>query len=432
MSNIQSKTENVSNANNKESSIKEKQSFLFDDSILDDILPPSSVSDEVIDSYVGLSDTSSKSKKEHIDNANESSKENDSDYKNDEEVIKKIKNEDEELLEEFGILSSDAIKAESQTDIKDLKDTLEKANKVENKEQYDDLLEEVKSLIKEGKLLPYDNDKDIDEYSIDEIKNLIIDNIENAKENAVIEFVGDLPEPVQLAIKYAIDGGQDLSSVLRLVADAMEGKNILSGLSDRDILKTWLKMKGIEEEESESLINSYEKKGILKDKLEQAKEELEKSLYSDLENKVNSQEQNNKKKDEMYREYVSSVEASISKMNIDKKLKKELYDGLTALNYELPNGSKTNKLYYLLYKKQFEDKDIDTVVEALWLLSDPEKYKTHIRNVVKEEVIKEVIKPKLKKAETSYVSDEETLNKNTDLQYSGVQRQKTLRKKFNW
>lgn len=304
----------------------------------------------------------------------------------------------EELEKEYGYKITDV------ANISKLEKVQDKAENAVSKKEISDLRDEVKKLIDEGILLPFDEEKNIDDYNVEEMRELIKANIEESKTEAINDFTESLPEPVQMIIKYAIEGGENYPNVLRMAADALEGKNIVENLSEKDAIRTYLKMKGIEDEEVESLIRSYETKGIIKDKYEVAKKELNDNIYGKLDEEVKNQETVNNKKKEAYQKYVESVNKVLDEKPFAKEDKKAIIEGLTKVNRNLSNGVQTNDLYYLLEKYQFVEPKLDLVAEAYMLLSNPEKYKEYVRNEVKKEVIENTVKPKLKKAERSLSS----------------------------
>jgi len=68
-----------------------------------------------------------------------------------------------------------------------------------------------------------------------------------------------------------------------------------------------------------------------------------------------------------------------------------LYSGLVQPAYPSMSGKPTNLLGHLLEKYQFVEPRHDLIAEALWLLSDPDGYKSKIQNTgAKEQVAKTV------------------------------------------
>lgn len=314
--------------------------------------------------------------------------------------------EAKELLDEYGVVIKNA-----KMDIDQLKELQDKVENVSSKKELNDIKDVLSSLVEEGVIYPFDNNKDIKDYSLEEVQNLIKANIESIKEEVLEQFTDSLPEPIQLAIEYVLeeDKSDNLPSLLRMMADAMEGKNALNSVSDEQKVKAWLLGKGIEDEEAESLIRSYKAKGVFNEKLQQAEKELDAAIKKDLEESVNKKKQLKEQKEKLFKEYIDGVNNAIASMPIDKKIKKDLQLGLTSLTYDSMSGAKTNELYHLLEKYQFQDKKYDIVAKVLWYLKDPEGFEDYIRENVKKEVIKETIVPKLRKAE-QVVKSGETIN----------------------
>ena len=57
-----------------------------------------------------------------------------------------------------------------------------------------------------------------------------------------------------------------------------------------------------------------------------------------------------------------------------------LYNGLVQPNYPSISGKPTNMLGHLLEKYQYVEPRHDLIAEALWLLADPEGYKSKIKD----------------------------------------------------
>jgi hypothetical protein len=67
-------------------------------------------------------------------------------------------------------------------------------------------------------------------------------------------------------------------------------------------------------------------------------------------------------------------------LKLNKTLQGALYSGLIDRSYSLKNGSKTTELGFLLEKYNHVEPKPELILEALYLLRDPEGY----RNSVKE------------------------------------------------
>mgnify|MGYP003704704599 CR=1 FL=1 len=71
--------------------------------------------------------------------------------------------------------------------------------------------------------------------------------------------------------------------------------------------------------------------------------------------------------------------AEINGLKLDKKTQAQLYSGLVQPQYPSITGKPTNLLGHLLEKYQFVEPNHGLIAEALWLLADPDGYKSKIK-----------------------------------------------------
>ena len=76
--------------------------------------------------------------------------------------------------------------------------------------------------------------------------------------------------------------------------------------------------------------------------------------------------------------YETSKEGALGNLKIDKKTQAMLYNGLVQPAYPSVSGKNTNLLGHLLEKYQFVEPNYSLISEALWLLQDPDGYKSKI------------------------------------------------------
>ncbi len=92
------------------------------------------------------------------------------------------------------------------------------------------MAEVVNKLIEAGKIIPFDDDKPLEEYSLKDYQELIEANfqeIENkVRQQTPIEFFDSLPHELQYAAKYVADGGQDLKGLFKVLAAAEEVREL--------------------------------------------------------------------------------------------------------------------------------------------------------------------------------------------------------------
>ena len=101
---------------------------------------------------------------------------------------------------------------------------------------------------------------------------------------------------------------------------------------------------------------------------------------------------------------------------MDKKVQNLLFSGLVQAQYTSVTGRPTTLFGHLIEKYQFVEPRHDLIAEALWLLADPEGYRSKLREIEKKEVTAETVK-KLKTEESKKLAgnssnqEEETTKK---------------------
>jgi hypothetical protein len=283
----------------------------------------------------------------------------------------------------------------------------------------------IKKLVDEGVISVYEDKEDIEEYTHDELVKLIKDNIEEvnkkAQEQAILSLLDTLPEEVQYVIEYALRDGKDFKKVFKLLAEYDETKDITSALDDEDVLMLYYKeTKGMDEEEIESLIESYKRKGIFNSKVSQARKELTEIRKSKIQEEIKKQEVEAEERRKGFEQFKNNLISSIEKSNLfktdkTKKLKDEFVSSLLEIKYDSISGQKTNKFNHLLEKYLYVEPNYDLIAEVYWLMSNPQSYKEFIRSDVKQKVIKEEVIPKLKKkSQELSTSSTENIDYSTD------------------
>jgi hypothetical protein len=125
-------------------------------------------------------------------------------------------------------------------------------------------------------------------------------------------------------------------------------------------------------------LNRLEQKANqFKPKLDAMQEEIVARQLAEQEHKKNMQAEQAK----AYQENVYSTLANgtIGGLKLDKKVQGLLFSGLVQPNYPSISGKPTNLLGHLLEKYQFVEPRHDLIAEALWLLADPNGYKSRVR-----------------------------------------------------
>lgn len=262
-------------------------------------------------------------------------------------------------------------------------------------------------LIEDGQLLPFDDDKDLADYSAKDWQELITENI-NAKEQAVKqntpkEFFDALPEELKYAAMHVANGNTDLKSVFKSLAEREEVRELDPKNEDHQemIARQYLQASGYgsgDKDMIEDQVQDWIDTGSIGKKASQFKPKLDKMqeeiLQSNLEKQEKSKELQVKQK-EAYMDniYNTLKPAELNGIKLDNKRQNMLWNELTTVKYESINGRPTNLLGKLLEDYQFgKEPRYDLIAETLWLLQDPDDYKDHIRQQAKNEVVKDTAK----------------------------------------
>ncbi len=262
----------------------------------------------------------------------------------------------------------------------------------------------VKKLIDKGQIVPFDDDKPIEEYTLKDFEELLEANF-NDRENKVRqdtprEFFEALPEELQAAAKYVADGGEDLRGLFRILAEVEEHRQ----LDPRDkndqeyIVREYLRATNFgNEDEIEEEIDQWRDRGDLESKALKFKPKLDKMQEHVVAQKLAQQEHMKKQQQQAAQAYMHNVYETLKNgelggLRLDKKTQGMLYAGLVQPNYPSISGKPTNMLGHLLEKYQYVEPRHDLIAEALWLLSDPDGYKAKIKEVGKQAQVEKTVR----------------------------------------
>jgi len=246
-------------------------------------------------------------------------------------------------------------------------------------------------LIKEDKIVPFDDDKPLEEYTAKDWEELIEANLEE-KANQVRretpkQFFESLPKELQIAARYVADGGQDIKGLFSTLAQVEEQKS-LDVKSERDqerIITEYLSATGYgTTEEIAEEIEIWKDLGKLEQQAMKFKPKLDKMQEKVVQQKLQEQELKKKQQEQASQQYMKNVYetlkgGALGDVKIDKKTQAMLYNGLVQPSYPSVSGKNTNLLGHLLEKYQFVEPNYGLISEALWLLQDPEGYKAKIK-----------------------------------------------------
>jgi hypothetical protein len=150
-------------------------------------------------------------------------------------------------------------------------------------------------------------------------------------------------------------------------------------------------------EEIEEEINDWKDMDRLKQKANQFKPKLDRMQEEIVARQLAEQEVKKQQQEEAARVYTDNVYSTlvngeIGGIRLDKKVQSMLYSGLVQPNYPSISGKPTNLLGHLLEKYQFVEPRHDLIAEALWLLADPNGYKTKIKEQGGKQATEKVVR----------------------------------------
>jgi hypothetical protein len=266
------------------------------------------------------------------------------------------------------------------------------------------MAELVNKLIEAGKIVPFDDDKPLDEYSLKDYEELMEANfaeIENkVRQETPVEFFESLPEELQYAAKYVADGGQDLKGLFKILAQAEEVRE-LDPSSERDqeqIVREYLRATNFgNAEEIEEEIDGWRDRGDLESKALKFKPKLDKMQESVVAKRLAQQEQMKRQQQAAADAYMENVyntvaSADLNGVKLDKRTQNLIYTGLVQPSYPSISGKQTNLLGHLLEKYQYVEPNYPLIAEALWLLADPDGYRNKVRDQGKAAQVEKTVR----------------------------------------
>jgi len=259
-------------------------------------------------------------------------------------------------------------------------------------------------LIEKGQIVPFDDEKSLDDYTIKDFEELMEANMverENKiRETTPVEFFDSLPEELQVAAKYVADGGEDLKGLFRILSEVEESRqlNPNDAKDQEHIIRDYLRATNFgNEEEIDEEIYEWKDRGELQNKALKFKPKLDKMQERVVAQKLTQQENMRKQQQNAAQAYMQNVyntlnAGEVNGIKLDKKVQGLLYTGLVQPNYPSISGKQTNMLGHLLEKYQYVEPRHDLIAETLWLLADPEGYKAKIREQGKTAQVEKTVR----------------------------------------
>jgi hypothetical protein len=246
-------------------------------------------------------------------------------------------------------------------------------------------------MIDKGEIVPFDDDKSLEDYSAKDWKELIQANMDErankVRRETPKQFFDSLPQELQVAAKYVADGGQDLKGLFSTLAQVEETRSTdtttVEGQSQ--VVREYLASTGYGTvEDIEEEIEIWKDLGKLEKQANKFKPKLDKMSEAVVARKLQEQEMKREQQQKASENYMANVyhtlkEGKVGEMKVNKKTQSMLYDGLVNPSYPSISGQNTNLLGHLLEKYQFVEPNYTLVSEALWLLADPNGYKDQLK-----------------------------------------------------
>ena len=330
------------------------------------------------------------------------------------EEEKEVKEEEVKAEEKTPVV--EATKEESKEALDEVLNTIDEVSEEtttkKGRKKIEGIADVFNKLIKDEKIIPFDDEKSFDEYTPKDWEELIQANLEE-KANSVRretpkKFFESLPEELQIAARYVADGGTDLKGLFGALSTVEETKelNVKEEQDQERIIRDYLGATGFgNAEEVTEEIEIWKDLGKLEQQARKFKPKLDKMQEKVVAQRLEQQEMKKKQQQQASQNYMNNVyntlkDGKIGETKIDRKTQSLLYNGLVSPSYASITGKNTNLLGHLLEKYQFVEPNYPLITEALWLLADPKGYKAKIMEKGETKAVEKTVR-KLKTAQSS-------------------------------
>lgn len=287
------------------------------------------------------------------------------------------------------------------------------------------LIKGISGLIDKKILTPFEGDKKLEDYTVDELTELIEENFKEhdkkAQEVISAQFFDTLSPEMQLIAQYDFNGGRDLKKLVSLLSESVDVNtiDIKTEKGQEEMIRLHLEQTdfGTSDEIKEE-INAIKDRSELEKKATQFEPKVKARKKEEIDTRLKNQELLNKKQQAAVKKYQSDIynvlaPGELNGIKLDNKVQETLYLGLIEARYPSINGKPTNLLGHLLEKKQFIEPDLPLISEVLWLLNNPEEYKAKIKAEGGKEATAKTVK-KLKTAADSKSTNTTNLEQGGD------------------
>ena len=280
----------------------------------------------------------------------------------------------------------------------------EEETKKRGRKKIEGIADVFEKLIKSDKIVPFDDDKPLAEYSAKYWEELIDANLEEkanqVRKETPAKFFESLPDELKIAARYVFDGGKDLKGLFQTLAQVEETSTIdvKSERGQERVIQEYLSATGYgTAEEIAEEIEVWKDLGKLEQQALKFQPKLQKMQEKVVASKLKEQDLKKKQQEQASKDYMENVyntlkDGALNEIKIDKKTQSMLYNGLVQPNYPSVSGRNTNLLGHLLEKYQFVEPNYALISEALWLLQDPDGYKSKIMEKGAQKTIEKTVR----------------------------------------
>lgn len=270
--------------------------------------------------------------------------------------------------------------------------------------RHNGLVELAQKLIEKGMLTPFEGEEDVSKYSLKDFEELFESNekekTKKFEEQVSSNFFEALPEELQVAAHYVANGGNDLKSLFRSLAAVEEIRELDTSdeTSQEQIVRSYLHATNFgNADEIEEEIEAWKDRDELESKAKKFKPKLDAMQEQIVARQIEQQEHMRKQQQAQAQHYTENIyralePGELNGLKLDKKTQNTLFAGLTQANYPSMSGRPTNLLGHLLEKHQYAEPNHGLVAEALWLLSDPDGYRSKVREIGKKEAVEKTVR----------------------------------------
>jgi len=215
------------------------------------------------------------------------------------------------------------------------------------------------------------------------------------------EFFEALPEELQYAAKYVLDGGTDMKALFGALAQVEQVKalDISTEEGQLQTARAYLQATGFgrgKAEVIEKQVTEWKDEGKLAEKAATFKPDLDDMQKEQVQYRLKQQEDFNRQQKELANAYANNLHKALEKadlngVKIDRRTQANIFNGLTQLAYPSASGKPTNLLGHMLDKIMYVEPNFALLAEATYLLSDPEGYRKSVMQMGKNDQVAKTV-----------------------------------------